>query len=197
MEVCGGQTHGLLRYGIDRRLEGRRAADPRAGLPRVRDAAGGDRRGDRSGPAGPTSLLTSFGDMLRVPGSRESLLQARASGANVAHRLLAARRGRDRPGSIRDATSCSSRSASKRPRQPPRWRCGRAAELDLDNFSLLVAHVRVQPAMEIIAGQPDGRSKASSRRGTSAPWRGTRAIKTSSDCSIFRSSSPGLSLSTC
>src|SRR5262252_6086320 len=56
MEVCGGQTHSIVRYGIDRVL-------PVASRPDV--------------------IFTSFGDMLRVPGSRTDLLALRGRGSDV------------------------------------------------------------------------------------------------------------------
>ena len=45
MEVCGGQTHSIIRHGIDQLLPGPGRADPRAGLPGLRHAAGGHRQG--------------------------------------------------------------------------------------------------------------------------------------------------------
>ena len=82
MEVCGGQTHTIVKYGIDR------------------DPAAGDRAGARPGcPVCVTSLemidrahaiasrpdviFCSFGDMLRVPGSRGDLLQLKSQGSDV------------------------------------------------------------------------------------------------------------------
>ena len=82
MEVCGGQTHGLLRYGIDQQLVGRVQLLHGPGCPvcvtpleAVDYAIELARR--------PDVELVSFGDMLRVPGSRESLLGVRGSGVCV------------------------------------------------------------------------------------------------------------------
>src|SRR5919108_4036574 len=82
MEVCGGQTHGLLRYGIDTALESVVRLIHGPGCPvcvtpleAIDSAIELARR--------PNVTVTSFGDMLRVPGSRESLLQVRADGGNV------------------------------------------------------------------------------------------------------------------
>src|SRR5690606_39404056 len=80
MEVCGGQTHSLLRYGIDRLLEGRVELVHGPGCPvcvtaleTIDKAHAIARR--------PEVIFASFGDMLRVPGSATDLLplQARAA----------------------------------------------------------------------------------------------------------------------
>ena len=75
MEVCGGQTHGLLRDGIDTALDGVVRLIHGPGCPvcvtpleAIHRAIDLSQRDDIA--------ITSFGDMLRVPGSRESLLQA-------------------------------------------------------------------------------------------------------------------------
>ena len=47
MEVCGGQTHSIIRHGIDQLLPDEHRDDPRPGLPGLRDAAGDDRQGAR------------------------------------------------------------------------------------------------------------------------------------------------------
>ena len=54
MEVCGGQTHSIVKYGIDGLLPEANHADSRAGLSGLRHPAGNDRQGARS-PPGPTS----------------------------------------------------------------------------------------------------------------------------------------------
>ena len=153
MEVCGGQTHGLLRYGIDTALDGVVRLIHGPGCPvcvtpleAIDMAIGLARR--------PGVTMASFGDMLRVPGSKESLLQARADGANV-HIVY----------SPLDAVRFAQQHAD---RQVVFFAVGfettapatalaiqQAGELDLKNFSLLVSHVRVQPAMEMLAGSDD------------------------------------------
>src|SRR3989337_1850693 len=82
MEVCGGQTHGLLQYGIDQQRESAVRLIHGPGCPVcVTPLEAIDFAIDLAGRPGIT--LASFGDMLRVPGSRKSLLQARAEGGNV------------------------------------------------------------------------------------------------------------------
>jgi hydrogenase expression/formation protein HypD len=149
MEVCGGQTHGLLRYGIDTSLEGVVRLIHGPGCPvcvtpleSIDMAIVLARR--------PEVILASFGDMLRVPGSRECLLQARADGANVRivySPLDAVRLAEQNPDrhvvffAVGFETTAPSTALAVQ----------QAAQLGLDNFSLLVSHVRVQPAMELLA----------------------------------------------
>lgn len=151
MEVCGGQTHGLLRWGIDQQLDGVVRLLHGPGCPVcVTSSSMIDAAIELS--RRPDVTVTSFGDMLRVPGSQESLLQARAGGADVQlvySPLDAVRLARDNPDrqviffSVGfETTAPASALAVKQ-----------AAELGLGNFSLLVAHVRVLPAMEMIASE--------------------------------------------
>jgi hydrogenase expression/formation protein HypD len=153
MEVCGGQTHGLLRYGIDTALEGIVRLIHGPGCPvcvtpleAIDFAIELARR--------PQVTVTSFGDMLRVPGSHETLLEARADGGNV--QIVY---------SPLDAVRFAEQHAD---RQVVFFAVGfettapatalavhQAAELGLTNFSLLVSHVRVQPAMEMLVESED------------------------------------------
>jgi hydrogenase expression/formation protein HypD len=100
--------------------------------------------------------LASFGDMLRVPGSRESLLAVRGSGGHVRivySPLDAVKLADQHPGrqvvffavGFETTTPATALAVQQ------------AAELGLDNFSVLVSHVRVQPAMEQLAASPDNR----------------------------------------
>jgi hydrogenase expression/formation protein HypD len=148
MEVCGGQTHGLLRHGIDRQLSGAVRLIHGPGCPVcVTPVEEIDRAIALA--ADPQVILTSFGDMLRVPGSRESLLQARLRGGDV--RFVY---------SPLDAVQLAARHPE---RQVVFFAVGfettmpatalavrHAAERGLKNFSMLAAHVRVLPAMEAI-----------------------------------------------
>jgi hydrogenase expression/formation protein HypD len=153
MEVCGGQTHSLLRHGIEQELEGVVRLIHGPGCPVcVTPLESIDWSIELA--RRPQVVLTSFGDMLRVPGSRESLLQVRASGGNV--RLVyspldAVQIARENPDQqvvffavgFETTTPATALAAYQ------------ARKLELENFSLLVAHVRVQPAMEMLAASPD------------------------------------------
>lgn len=82
MEVCGGHTHTIYRHGLEHLLPETVELIHGPGCPvcvipmgRVDDALWLARQ--------PGVILTTFGDMMRVPGSKESLLQARAQGADV------------------------------------------------------------------------------------------------------------------
>jgi hydrogenase expression/formation protein HypD len=153
MEVCGGQTHGLLRYGIDTALDDVVRLIHGPGCPvcvtpleAIDFAIELARR--------PDVTLLSFGDMLRVPGSHESLLEARASGGNVqiVYSPLDA---------VRYATKHSNRQivffavGFETTAPATALAVCQAAKLGLKNFSLLVTHVRVQPAMEMLVESDD------------------------------------------
>jgi hydrogenase expression/formation protein HypD len=153
MEVCGGQTHALLRNGIDAELEGVVRLIHGPGCPVcVTPLESIDFAIELAGR--PDVVLTSFGDMLRVPGSQKSLLRLRAEGGNVQVVY-----------SPLDAVQL----AQKQPdRQVVFFAVGfetttpatalavhQARRLELKNFSLLVSHVRVQPAMEMLTANPD------------------------------------------
>ncbi len=155
MEVCGGQTHGLLRSGIVQELEGVVELIHGPGCPVcVTPAAAIDFAQELS--LRPDIMLTSFGDMLRVPGSRESLLAVRARGGNVRivySPLDAVQLAHDNPSrhivffAVGFETTAPATALAVL----------QANQLGLDNFSLLVAHVRVQPAMESLLQAADCR----------------------------------------
>jgi hydrogenase expression/formation protein HypD len=155
MEVCGGQTHSLLRHGIDTELDGVLELIHGPGCPvcvtpleAIDFARELSLRGD--------TLLVSFGDMLRVPGSRGSLLDARTMGGNVRSVYspldaveLARRNPRLQVVFFAVGFETTTPTTALAVRQ--------AAALALENFTLLVAHVRVLPAMEAIAESTDCR----------------------------------------
>ncbi|MCE9607026.1 MAG: hydrogenase formation protein HypD [Planctomycetia bacterium] len=158
MEVCGGQTHGLLRYGIDEALADAVELIHGPGCPVcVTGAEVIDRAIELASI--PNVLVTTFGDMLRVPGSRESLASARAAGALVRmvySPLDAVALAEKHPElevvffavgfeTTAPATALAVLQAKRR---------------GIENFSLLVAHVRVQPAMEAILCAPENRVQA-------------------------------------
>ena len=82
MEICGGHTHTIYRYGLENLLPSNIDLVHGPGCPvcvipmgRVDDALWLSQQ--------PDVILTTFGDMMRVPGTAGSLLQARAHGADV------------------------------------------------------------------------------------------------------------------
>ncbi|MFN0054175.1 MAG: hydrogenase formation protein HypD, partial [Planctomycetales bacterium] len=155
MEVCGGQTHGLLRHGIAVALEGVVELIHGPGCPVcVTPAAAIDLAQELS--LRPGVVLASFGDMLRVPGSQGSLLDARARGGDVRtvysplDAVALARREPDRQVvffAVGFETTVPTTALAAL----------QAERLGLENFSLLVAHVRVQPAMEALLQAADCR----------------------------------------
>jgi hydrogenase expression/formation protein HypD len=153
MEVCGGQTHGLLRYGIDTALEGSVRLIHGPGCPvcvtPVESIDAAVELAQRPGV-----LVTSFGDMLRVPGSRHSLLWARGQGGQVRMVL-----------SPLDSVKLAEQDPDQHvvffavgfetTAPATALAVQQAGKLQLENFSLLVSHVRVLPAMEMLAASPD------------------------------------------
>jgi len=158
MEVCGGQTHAILRFGIDRLLPPGVELLHGPGCPvcvtpveKIDKAVAIARC--------PNVTLCSFGDMLRVPGSRSSLARAKAEGADV--RVVY---------SPLDALKLATRL---RPREVVFFAVGfettapahalavyRAKEEGVTNFSLLVSHVLVPPAMTALLSDPERRVQA-------------------------------------
>ncbi len=155
MEICGGQTHAILRAGIDRLLPPEVTLVHGPGCPVCVTPVGViDQAIALAGRSDLT--LCSFGDMLRVPGSRSDLLAARAAGGDVRAVYspldAVALAGRE-PGrqvvffAVGFETTAPAAAAAVR----------QAQALGLANFSLLCAQVRVPPAMAAILAAPDCR----------------------------------------
>lgn len=158
MEVCGGQTHSLLRHGIDQELQDSVELIHGPGCPVcVTDAQMIDLA--QTLAQQPSIVMASFGDMLRVPGSCGSLLTARAAGANVV--------------TVYSPLDAVAYAAKHPDQQVVFFAVGfettapstalavlQAKQLGLSNFSLLVSHVRVLPAMEALMEAPDNRVQA-------------------------------------
>lgn len=156
MDVCGGQTHSLLRHGIESALEGVVELIHGPGCPVcvtpaevIDDAIELSKR--------PDVLLATFGDMLRIPGgSRETLMTARARGGNVrivyspADALELARRHPDK-----DVVFFAVGFETTAPATALALRL--AEHHRLSNFLFLVHHVRVEPAMRAILSDPSNR----------------------------------------
>jgi hydrogenase expression/formation protein HypD len=155
MEVCGGQTHAIVRWGLDQLLPPPLRLIHGPGCPVcVTPAATIDAALELA--RRPGVILASYGDMLRVPGSvpGDDLLGVRAAGGEV--RLVTAPQqaitlARAHPD--RQVVFLAVGFETTAPATALLARQARA--LDLDNLSLLVAHVRVPPAMEAILTSSD------------------------------------------
>jgi hydrogenase expression/formation protein HypD len=158
MEVCGGQTHTLVRQGIDELLPAGMSMIHGPGCPVcVTPLATIDKA--LAIAARPDVIFASFGDMLRVPGSRTSLLQLRASGADV--RVVY---------SPADAVALATRNPDSQvvffavgfettaPANAGAVLMAHAS--GLKNFSVLVSHVLVPPAMTAVLEAGHGEVQA-------------------------------------
>lgn len=155
MEVCGGQTHTLIRYGIDELLPPEIELVHGPGCPVCVTPLDMLDRAIRIASL-PGVIFTSFGDMLRVPGSESDLFQAKARGADVRvvySPLDAVKIARANPehkvvffGVGFETTAPANGMAV--------WQ---AKCEGLKNFSMLVSHVLVPPAMRLILSSPANR----------------------------------------
>ncbi|HET9957516.1 MAG TPA: hydrogenase formation protein HypD [Polyangiaceae bacterium] len=155
MEVCGGQTHALLRFGIDSMLPKQLELLHGPGCPVCVTPLEAIERALRIARE-PNVIFCSFADMLRVPGDSGDLALARAQGANVRlvysplDALLLAEQNPDKQVvffAIGFETTAPANA----------FAVSEAKRRGLSNFSLLVAHVRVPPALEALLTTP-GRS---------------------------------------
>ncbi|MFI6349155.1 hydrogenase formation protein HypD [Streptomyces sp. NPDC050560] len=158
MEVCGGQTHSIIRHGIDQLLPEQIELIHGPGCPvcvtplDVIDKA-------LEIASRPEVIFCSFGDMLRVPGSGRDLFQVRAAGGDVRvvySPLDALRLARENPG--RQVVFFGIGFETTAP--PNAMAVYQARRHGLGNFSMLVSHVRVPPAIEAIMLAPDCRVDA-------------------------------------
>ncbi len=155
MDVCGGQTHSLVRSGIEMKLSGVVELIHGPGCPvcvtpvDVIDFA-------VALSMEPDTIVASFGDMMRVPGSTHSLIDARRQGGQVqivyspvdAVRLAEQHTNKNVVFlAVGFETTAPSTALALL----------QAAKLGLTNFSIVPAHVRVQPAMELLMNSPDNR----------------------------------------
>jgi hydrogenase expression/formation protein HypD len=152
MEVCGGQTHTIVKYGIDHLLPPEVELVHGPGCPvcvtslEMIDKAHAIARR-------PDVIFCSFGDMLRVPGSTTDLLVLKSRGANVRvvyspiDSLKIARANQDKKVvffAIGFETTAPGNAMAV-------WQ---AHQQGIQNFSVLVSHVLVPPAMEAILESP-------------------------------------------
>jgi hydrogenase expression/formation protein HypD len=155
MEVCGGQTHAIVRFGIDQLLPPELTLLHGPGCPvcvtpvELLDKA-------LAIASRPGVVFCSFGDMLRVPGSGRDLLSAKAAGADVRivyspmDALALAERMPEREVVFFAVGFETTAPASAMAVYEARRR-------GLRNFSILTAHVLVPPAMEAILASPGRR----------------------------------------
>lgn len=155
MEVCGGQTHAIVKYGLDELLPAAVTVVHGPGCPVcVTPVELIDRAVALAGLPGVT--LCSFGDMLRVPGTRHDLLAAKAAGGDVRvvySPLDAVRLAADNP--TRHVVFFAVGFETTAPTTA--MAAFRARRLGLTNFSLLSSHVLVPPAMEALLSAPANR----------------------------------------
>ena len=158
MEICGGQTHTLIKSGIDRMLPDEITMVHGPGCPVCVTPLEIIDRGLAIARQ-PGVIFTSFGDMLRVPGSSTDLLSIKAQGGDVRmvysplDALKLAERNPDKQVvffAVGFETTAPGNAMAVR----------QARQMGLTNFSVLVSHVLVPPAMEAILGAPDNQVQA-------------------------------------
>lgn len=158
MEVCGGQTHSIVKYGLDCLLPPQVELVHGPGCPvcvtsleMIDRAHAIARRAD--------VIFCSFGDMLRVPGSQGDLFKIKSEGGNIRvvysplDCLKIARANPDKKVvffAIGFETTAPANAMSV-------WQ---AREQGIENFSVLVSHVLVPPAMMGILESPGNRVQA-------------------------------------
>jgi hydrogenase expression/formation protein HypD len=155
MEICGGQTHSIKRYGLDQVLPDKIELVHGPGCPvcvtplELIDKA-------LAIAAMPNVIFTSYGDMLRVPGSTRDLFSVRAAGGDVRvvySPLDAVKIAQANPDkqvvffAIGFETTAPANAMSVL----------QAQAMGVDNFSVLVSQVRVPPAMHAILSSPHNR----------------------------------------
>jgi len=155
MEICGGQTHAILRFGLDELLPPEVELVHGPGCPVCVTPVEQIERAITIAKR-PNVIFCSFGDMLRVPGSREDLLSAKAAGADVRvvySPLDAAALAEKNPD--REVVFFAVGFETTAPANAMAIETAR--QKGLKNFSVLVAHVLVPPAMDAILGSAKNR----------------------------------------
>src|SRR5215475_2560960 len=155
MEVCGGQTHTIVKYGLDRILPEGFELVHGPGCPvRVTSLEMIDKA--HAIASRPNVIFCSFGDMLRVPGSRGDLLQLKSQGSDV--RIVY---------SPLDAVNLAAANPNKQvvffaigfetTAPPNAMAVWMAKKRGLKNFSVLVSHLLVPPMLTAILQAPGNR----------------------------------------
>ncbi len=155
MEICGGQTHTIMRYGLDDMLPEQIELVHGPGCPVcVTPLELIDRAIELA--SRPDVIFVSYGDMLRVPGSNSDLFRAKANGGDVRmvyspmEALKLARANREKK-VIFFAVGFETTAP---PNAMAVWQ---AKKEGLDNFFLLVSHVLVPPAISLLLRSPRNR----------------------------------------
>lgn len=158
MEVCGGQTHSIIRNGIDQLLPSEVHLIHGPGCPVcVTPLVAIDKA--LSIAALPEVIFCSFGDMLRVPGSTKDLFRIKSEGGDVRivySPLDALNIARDNP--TREVVFFAIGFETTAPANA--MAVDLARQQGITNFSVLVSHVLVPPAMAAIMSSPNVRVQA-------------------------------------
>ena len=158
MEVCGGQTHSIIRNGVDQLLPPEVELIHGPGCPVcVTPLETIDRA--LAIAAKPGVIFCSFGDMLRVPGSRDNLFAVKAAGGDVRvvySPLDAVKLAHAHPD--REVVFLAIGFETTAPANAMAVKL--ASQQGLKNFSVLVSHVLVPPAIEAIMRSPGNRVNA-------------------------------------
>jgi hydrogenase expression/formation protein HypD len=158
MEVCGGQTHAIMKFGIDELLPAPVTLLHGPGCPvcvtpvELIDKA-------TQIAALREVIFCSFGDMLRVPGTRCDLFHVKANGGDVRvvySPLDAVKLARQNP--AKEVVFFAVGFETTAPANA--MAVYQARQTGLENFSLLVSHVLVPPALEAVLNSPDNRVQA-------------------------------------
>jgi len=152
MEICGGQTHSIIRNGIDQVLPKEIELVHGPGCPVcVTPLEIIDKAIEIAGR--PDVIFTSFGDMLRVPGSHKDLFMVRSEGGDVRtvfSPLESLKIARENPN--KEVVFLAVGFETTAPGNA--MAVAQAAKEGLTNFSELVSHVLVPPAMEALLSSP-------------------------------------------
>ena len=152
MEVCGGQTHSIIRHGIDQLIPDQVEMIHGPGCPvcvtplELIDKA-------LEIASRPEVIFCSFGDMLRVPGSGRDLFRVKSEGGDIRvvySPLDALKLARENPD--REVVFFGIGFETTAP--PNAMAVFQAKRLGVPNFSMLVSHVRVPPAIDAIMQSP-------------------------------------------
>jgi len=153
MEICGGQTHTIMRYGLDELLPPCIHLVHGPGCPVcVTPLETIDKAVDLA--SRPEVTLVSYGDMLRVPGSRSDLFHVKAAGGDV--RIVYSPMGAVKIAAAEPQRKVVFFAVGFETTAPPNamavWQ---ARRLGLENFFLLVSHVLVPPAIRLLLRSPE------------------------------------------